>query len=212
MQNESIMQLTFDALEPAMTLNPLNALPLHLTVFAALFGTSVSAETINSTNWKDVRGWNISYYEDQGCQLYNGTGKTNFWMGFYPIDDGFGWEILLENPNWRSIESGKEYSVTVKFGTRSPWSIEMEGQEWDDSFALRSLNSIGDDVIELADEFKRSNKMIWSYEGTILQEFSLSGSSVAFDELIKCQQSVMDAQKSDPFLGSSGGIGNVDPF
>lgn len=184
----------------------------HLAIIAAILCIPAHAQTVNSTTWKDVRGWNISYFEDQGCQIFNRAGKTNFWMGFYETEDSVGWEILIENPNWRSIEEDKEYSVGVKFGSRDPWAINMTGQEWDDSFALRTLNSINDDVLDFADEFRRSNRMVWSYEGTILQEFSLSGSSLALDELFRCQQSVMDAQRADPFLGSSGSDRSVDPF
>lgn len=181
------------------------------TVIAtALFPAAVFADTID---WKVVGGWDISFYpSSEGCQaLAVFEEDTAFFIGFDATENELSLDVTLLDPRWASIEDGRAYEIEVAFGDETPWTLEMDGIRTDDYPGLNILIDAGTEEAGLfIDEFQRETSMRWHYSGTELGRFTLSGSRRAFEEVIACQRSYMDARSSteDPFHPGDGS----DPF
>ena len=172
---------------------------------------AAQAETIK---WKDVGAWDISFYPgSEGCQAFAVFEEgTAFFIGFDNTDDLLALDVTLIDSRWSSIEDGKEYPITVKFGNETPWTLDMNGILVDDYPGLNIMIDAGKDQAALfVDEFQRKTSMEWSYSGSSLGRYTLSGSRRAFDEVVACQQSYFQALEgqSDPFAG---GGSSTDPF
>ncbi|GGH22495.1 hypothetical protein GCM10010973_07830 [Cribrihabitans marinus] len=165
------------------------------------------------TDWKTIGWWDISFYSgSEGCSAFAAyDGGFSFFIGLAGREDLY-LEIFIANKDWRSIEEGKEYEVTAKFGNESPWNLEMTGSVDDDFRALRLyVPADSDDAGRFVQEFMRETKMRWTYEGADLGLYKLNGSRRAFKEVVACTKSYRDAVRSssDPFSRSSTGS---DPF
>ncbi len=174
--------------------------------------TGVSAETID---WKTVGGWDISFYPGSaGCQAFAVfDGETAFFIGFDNNNDELSLDVTILDERWSSIQDGNDYSISVKFGDESPWTLGMTGTVVDNYSGLNLMIDVGTDEAELlVDEFQRENSMDWSFNGNRLGHYTLRGSRRAFDEVIRCQRSYLEAtsQNDDPFAADSSG--KSDPF
>lgn len=182
-----------------------------LATLAALAANGVLAEDsfLRETHWKDVGQWQVSYFENEGCQLYTTFDDgTAIWMGFSRSDEPlFG--IWLANESWTSIEDGKDYELTVKFGKATPWDIEMSGFVWDnDLHGVLNENSNAEQVDPFLEEFMSATAMEWTFEGRQIGKYSLSGSRRAIGEVFACQESFEKAMGDDPFARANA----ADPF
>lgn len=174
--------------------------------------TNVSAETID---WKTVGGWDISFYPgSSGCQAFAVfDSETAFFIGFDNNDDELSLDVTILDERWSSIQDGDDYSISVKFGDESAWTLAMTGTVVDNYSGLNLMIDLDSDEAELfVDEFQRENSMNWSFNGKRLGHFTLRGSRRAFDEVIRCQRSYLEAvsQNDDPFAADSSG--KSDPF
>lgn len=193
--------------------NPARAvLPLAAAGLIAVATAPANADTID---WKTVGGWDISFYPgSQGCQAFALFEEdTAFFIGFDNNEDFLTLDVTLLDERWGSIEDGKEYSIEVKFGDESPWSLEMDGVQLDDYPGLNiHIDASSDEADLFIEEFQRETRMEWSFDGNLLGRFTLRGSRKAFDEVIACQRSYFEAlsTQADPFAASSSG--KSDPF
>ena len=182
-------------------------------LFAMGMAPSVSAQ---ATLWKEVRGWDISFYPSfEGCTaLKVFDGAFSFFIGFdFSITEPT-LDVTLMNDNWGSIEDGKEYEIKVYFGDETPWTLQMDGADFDGTPGLTFFVDAFDDQTRLfLDEFQRETSMEWMFGSRSLGRFSLSGSRAAFEEVLACQSSFLEAREklNDPFAGGSGSQSN-DPF
>lgn len=163
--------------------------------------------------WKEVSGWDISFYPGaEGCQAFvTFEADTSFFIGFDGTENQLSLDVTLLDQKWSSLEDGKEYDITVKFGNESPWNVSMTGLILGDYPGLNILIDAGSDQAALfVEEFQRETRMEWSYQGTSLGRFTLRGSRRAFNEVIACQQSYHKAKsgQSDPFATGK----KKDPF
>jgi len=180
--------------------------------FTGFWATSGTAETID---WKTVGGWDISFYPgSSGCQAFaTFEDDTAFFIGFDNSDNELSLDVTLLDQRWTSIEANKEYSIKLRFGNESPWTLEMDGIQTENYPGLNIMIDASSDEADLfINEFQRETKMEWMFNGTLLGRFTLRGSRRAFDEVIACQRSYFEALSSqaDPFATS--GTGKSDPF
>lgn len=180
--------------------------------------TSVSADTID---WKTVGSWDISYYPNSaGCQAFAVfDGQTAFFIGFDANNDDLTLDVTILDERWSSIKDGDDYSISVKFGRRSPWTLGMSGTVIDNYYGLNMKIDIGTDEAErFVGEFQRENAMEWSFNGNRLGHYTLRGSRRAFDETVTCQRAYIEAakQNGDPFATNKSDTpnksGKSDPF
>lgn len=182
---------------------------LRNTMAAALV-TSASASWADTIDWKTVDGWEISFYPaSEGCQAFAMFEQdTAFFIGFDNSRGDLNLGITLLDERWRSIQNGTEYSITAKFGNESPWTLAMDGIRVDNYPGLNLLIDANSDQADLfIDEFQRKGSMTWSFGNSTLGRYTLRGSRQAFNEVVACQRSYIEATggKPDPFS-------SADPF
>lgn len=169
-----------------------------------------------SSLWKSVGPWDVRFYpDDRGCSAVTQyEGGTAFFIGFSEHENGIGFEVIIFNENWKSIEDGKDYDIEVKFGNESPWDLNMTGIEDSDGIpGLKFWNSEdSDNVARFVDEFQRKLSMEWRYQGTSLGRFALRGSRAAFDEVLKCQNSFKNATSDNDPFSTTQPRNKPDPF
>lgn len=192
--------------------------PLTMLVagFLALGVNGVAAQTID---WKTVGSWDISFYPNsEGCQAFALFEEdTAFFIGFDNTGGILALDVTLLDQRWESIQDDKEYSINLNFGDETPWTLEMSGIQVDGYPGLNIMIDIESDEADLfIKEFQRETRMVWKFKGSELGRYTLRGSSRAFDEVIACQRSYLDAlgsQNSDPFATSGKSKSkSKDPF
>lgn len=191
------------------------ARPAVAVICAAICLTAATARA-ETVDWKSVGGWDISFYPgSEGCQAFALFEKnTAFFIGFDNNNEQLTLDVTLLDERWGSIENEKEYSIKVKFGNESPWTLEMDGVVMDGYPGLNiMIDAESDEAALFIDEFQRETSMDWTYGNTTLGRYTLRGSRVAFDEVIACQKSYFEALSSqaDPFAASESGS-TSDPF
>jgi hypothetical protein len=188
------------------------------TLAAGFLALSVNGAVAQTIDWKTIGGWDISFYPNsEGCQAFALFEEdTAFFIGFDNTDNILALDVTLLDQRWESIQDGKDYSVTLNFGDETPWTLEMGGIQTDGYPGLNIMIDASSDEADLfIDEFQRETRMVWSFQGSELGRYTLRGSRRAFDEVIACQRSYLDAlgasQSSDPFA-TSGKSKSKDPF
>lgn len=182
---------------------------LRASTTAALLITGDFA-TGDTIDWKTIGGWDISFYPaSEGCQAFAMfEDDTAFFIGFENSGGTLNLGITLLDERWRSIEDGTEYSITARFGNESPWTLAMDGVRVDEFPGLNLLIDANSDQADLfIDEFQRKGSMTWSFGDSTLGRYTLKGSRKAFNEVVACQTSYLEAtsDSTDPFTSS-------DPF
>jgi hypothetical protein len=182
-------------------------------VFLSFAPLQVEADVVP---WKVVSDWDISFYDSaNGCLAFaDYEGGMSFFIGLTNLDSELVFEITLLSEAWKSIESGKEYSVSAQFGNESPWTLEMRGVETETLFGLTlNLAANSEEAGQIVEEFMREVSMDWKYDGKTLAYTTLRGSRVAFDEAVACAKSYRGAVQGsgDPFSSSAPKKPN-DPF
>jgi hypothetical protein len=173
---------------------------------AAALALAPLPSSAEATFWKNVAGWDVAFYDgDQGCSASTTfEGGITFYLGLASDADGVYLTIFMTNPQWASIAEGQTYDIFVRFGSRAPWNLDMNGATGGGGLSFLH-DASAPDAQRFIDEFMDANAMEWTYKGNSLGRLSLSGSTRAFREVITCTQSYLDAAGGDPFSAS-------DPF
>lgn len=176
----------------------------------ALLATPVNAVEAEIAEWGEVRGWaiGVDFTVGNGCFISTDfEDGTRFRLGFDNTNDAV--FIVVGNPNWQSIEDGKEYDIKVRMDRASPWLATATGGRLDGLPVLVAYTTESNFVVE----FMRKREIRVEYEGVEIANLSLRGSSAAIQEMVRCQDE-MDAngprQVSDPF--AKGTNKSSDPF
>lgn len=182
---------------------------------AAILIAAAGGASADSTLWKTVGWWDISFYPNsEGCSaLAAYDGGISFFIGLDATGDEIAMEVLLFDEKWKSIEDEKEYEVKVAFGNETPWTLDMTGRKAHTISGLRILIPLSSEqAADFADEFMRETGMEWTYDGVSLGSLALDGSRQAFNEMIDCTKSYQEAvgQAADPF--GKAAPGTYDPF
>lgn len=147
--------------------------------------------TAEPRNYGHVGEWDISFYPASGgCQIYQSfNGRTGFFIGFDTNQGRRNLELTLLDRRWTSISAQKPYRLRVRFGSFSPWVLDMDGVSMQGEPGLNIiLDASSENARRFVAEFRRATRMSWRYGDTTLGQFSLRGSRKAFDQLLACQQ------------------------
>lgn len=116
----------------------------------------------------------------------------------YTVTDGNGF-ILLTNPAWASLISGREVPITFRFGSFDPWDAvasvtELGGFNW------LNISFSGESGSDLKTEFGTANAMSLIRDNKIVAGIDLASSRQALGVLNRCQSAANAARlKADPF-------------
>jgi hypothetical protein len=194
------------------------AVILALLPIFFLPNTAVSEKSVT---WKeDVGGWDILVDTSQNNSCFmiaEYEGGTTLRVGFDASNDSV--QFVIGNPDWRSIEHGKLYDLSVQFGNRTPWTAEGEGFWWGDSSPSLRMSVAFDkerqfDAGDFLSEYMKMTFVVVKYSGREIARLKLTGTNVAMNEVMACQTALMesDANKSDDPFSSSGTGSTKDPF
>lgn len=161
---------------------------------AAALLTSTWAEQgrADSVHWKTLGIWDISFYEDdQGCSAYaEFEGGVGVYLGLVDANADPHLEILVYNPDWRSIEQDREYDITLQAGDASGWDLTMYGIRADDERGLAAYYPADTDVAGgLVDDLIKHPAVEMWYRDRSLGRLTLAGFGGAFEEVVSCTHS-----------------------
>jgi hypothetical protein len=118
--------------------------------------------------------------------------------------------------NWASIESGKDYDLTIQIDNGSSWNSPASG------FRFGGLPSliVNTNQIDFLDQFMRKHSLQVYFNGQRILNLSLRGSNAALQEMGYCQNAVdsylgkykPSARKTDPFAEGNVSPAAKDPF
>lgn len=163
--------------------------------------------------WKKVGGWQILVDRTIGnsCFLVGSfVGGTVFRIGFDALKDSA--YVMVGDDAWTSIEVGKEYDIEIQFDREPPWQVTAEAIDLGHPF-LSAYTKQWDFI----KEFKKKHSLSIKYKNKEIALLNLKGSSVAVDEMVRCQTVFSKAgkkksySKNDPFRSGTPAKSR-DPF
>ena len=167
--------------------------------------------------WKKVGSWEVRVDTTlgNGCfAMASYKGGVFFRIGFNASEKEFGGYMLFGNPDWSSLEVGKEYSLTYKFDNEAPWKGDAFAFKFSEEDKITFLWQDFSDT-NLFKEYMRKNKLRIDYNSKQIELLQLKGSYGAFEEVIKCQKVMNNTKRKsngpkDPFAKQSNA--RNDPF
>lgn len=190
---------------------------LLASVFA--FGTPANAANDETALWKSVGNWNVYIDKTVEFQCFITTiyeDNTVFRVGFQKPGSSAAVYIAVGNMNWASIESGKDYDLTIQIDNGTSWNSPASG------FRFGNLPSliVNTNQIDFLDQFMRKHSLQVYFNGQRILNLSLRGSNAALQEMGQCQNAVdsylgknrPSARKADPFADGNVSPAAKDPF
>ncbi|HKU95010.1 MAG TPA: hypothetical protein VJR58_07030 [Vineibacter sp.] len=177
------------------------------------FGMAPAVRAKDTIDWKELDGWRIVVDRSlkDGCfMLWIGERGTIVRIGFND-DRRLYW--MLGHSNWKSLERGKRYRISVNFDGASPFNGDMTGFQLGDTMLL--FVAIDRAFLE---QFMRSHSMDVAFGDRPVASIKLRGSYAAGEEMLYCQASIDGNRPSsgsggrDPFATSPGSAPSRDPF
>lgn len=184
-----------------------------LTAILLLASTPALAQNAETANWGEVKGWTIGvdFTVGNGCFIVTDfEDGTTFRLGFDKASGGA--YMAVGNAAWASIEDGKEYDIQVQMDRARPWYATATGGKLDDKPVLIATTDEANFVVEVM----RKKGIKVTYEGQVIANLSLYGTSAAVAEMVRCQDE-MDRNGgprnagADPFA-KPGAQPASDPF
>lgn len=149
--------------------------------------------------WKKVGSWSVivDHTLHDGCFLFaTFDNETVFRVGVNR-QAGRHYYVMFANPDWTSLQVGKEYDVQFRFGGNSPWDVPTTAKDMGENTIFLWAN-FSDSAFW--DEFATSDSLSVTREGKPVTQLHLTDSKAAFDELVTCQKyEDSQARSRDPF-------------
>lgn len=181
-------------------------------ILSSLSGYSLAEE---APLWKRVGSWEVRVDTtlDNGCftyQLY----ESETYVRFGIDKTNGGTYLLIGDPDWKSLEPGKEYLVELTFGNETPWEADATAVEFVDIPSLYIYATSGDSALLFLEEFMSQTTLDVEHKGSSIAYLSLSGTYEAGLAIIECQsENDSGGQSLDPFDDSGNSPeSNKDPF
>ena len=131
----------------------------------------------------EVRGWNVGVNTDVGACLATARyqDQTAVWFGFIEGNKAF---FGLSNPNWRSIDAGKQYKLQILAHGGGRWLGDFHGLDLGDEKSLIATHLKVNFMTDLA----RAGGLEVIFQNKSIARLSLSGSMAALDAVVDCQK------------------------
>lgn len=204
----------------AKSIRGMSSPPIWLVASLLLVFLIVSFPTISKAAekmplWKRVGSWDVRVDKTLGYGCFTMAeyeGGTVFRIGFNRegLTKGY---IIVGNQKWKSLEVGKEYTVTLKFDNAEPWRGDATGFKFDkgDTGTFLFLHFSHADLFR---DFMRKTSLEIKYKKKRITLLTLKGSGKALVEMLKCQKAMniggSKSSSQDPF--ASGTKSSSDPF
>lgn len=140
----------------------------------------------------EVEGWRIGYSKAlAGCfAAATFTDRTTVWLGY---GSKIQFYIAFTNVNWRSIEPGNTYDLSVFPRGYGRWNGRFTGFKSGEEHGVIIANLKEKFLLDLS----RASGMSVQSSQTRIAQLSLAGSRAALTEIIACQRSRIEQAKAD---------------
>ena len=112
--------------------------------------------------------------------------------------------IAMFNPEWESIQAGREYTLNWEFSSGDSWTLKFDGSIDDDGTISLRGRYAQDKGTKFMEDFVKADSVRVLFNGNVVVDQSLAGSMLAYYRAIECRRA------KDPFDGDSGK--RSDPF
>jgi hypothetical protein len=149
--------------------------------------------------WRKLDSWSVivDHTLHDGCFLFATFNRGTVFRVGVNRQMGGHYYVMFSNPDWTSLQVGKEYDVQFRFGSNSPWKVPTTAKDMGDN-AIFLWATFADS--SFWNEFANSDSLSVTRDGKIVTQLNLTNSKVAFDELVKCQTyEDSQARSRDPF-------------
>ncbi len=173
-------------------------------LLAALLLTSPVAHTDSreAPEYATVGGWTIrvdTSLNDSCFALVTYEQGTVFRLGLDLTGEQI--YIIVGDPNWDSIEYGKDYDIQLAFGERDEWDANATGFSFDppeDQPYWAATVRVENGIDDFYEEFMREHYVTFYYEDEVIASLQLTDSYKVGLKLLECQEHIT-SQKRDPF-------------
>lgn len=150
-----------------------------------------------------TESWTIGYNKSLNGCLASETfsDSTTFWLGIDGRDNSY--FLALTNPNWQSIEPGKQYSLRFAALGGGRWQGHFVGVSREDEKGVVS----GGLNVKFVGDIVRSSGIAVSISDRVIARLSLEGSSAAMSAVAECQSERRGGSSSPESKGASSGTG-----
>lgn len=180
---------------------------------AIAISVASAAHAANEPLWKTVGHWQVRIDTtlNNGCFLYTTFERgTVLRIGLDKTATGGGY-IIIGNDDWKSIEEGKKYKISIKFDDEVPWLGNSTGMKFDSNSKSTFLFlPFGDS--KFLEEFMTKNSLEIKYNEKLVTTLNLKQNYQVTKELIECQKSMdtSPVKQKDPFASDK--TKQKDPF
>ncbi|TIN14805.1 MAG: hypothetical protein E5Y51_20965 [Mesorhizobium sp.] len=167
--------------------------------------------------WKNVGTWSVYIDKTTDYQCFISSlfeDNTVFRVGFQKPNSSSALYVAIGNPNWSSIEPGKDYDLVMQIDREAGWNSPATGFR---SGTIPSL-IVGTNQTGFVEQLMRKHSLRVYFEGKQILNLSLRGSNDAVLEMARCQTQVdaylgrKNGAPSDPFAGTVANPAPKDPF
>ncbi len=161
------------------------------------------ASSADEPLWKNVDHWQVRVDTtlNNSCFFYATFARgTMLRIGLDKTATGGGY-IIVGNNDWKSIEEGKHYKISIKFDNQTPWIGNATGIKFNANAKISFLYlPFGES--EFLEEFMTKNSLEIKYNNASVTTLNLKHNYQVIKELIECQKAMDSARPSsskDPF-------------
>lgn len=165
---------------------------------------ALPAQAGESVLWKIVGDWKVMVDRSIGDGCFVTTvwvTGTVFRAGFNPSTNQT--YIVFADANWKSLEVGKVYPLSIQFDKHEPWSGGLTGFQAEGIVLLQA--NLNDPKGAFFSQLSSSQGLTLTYQDKMIANLALKGSADAVKELLNCQAEM----PKDPFAGKAK---KEDPF
>jgi hypothetical protein len=183
---------------------------------AALLACGISSALASegAVQWGTSGAWTIAVDTSLGNSCFLVTtfvDGTIFRLGFNQQNTSSPMYVGIGNQDWKSLDPGKDYDLQLQLDNLPGWNAAAEAT----TIGVTPFLLIPTDQVKFVDEFMRRHTLRMYFSGREVVRLNLKGSSQAVNEMLRCQNAVINYTQPparDPFSGVSSGPKKKDPF
>lgn len=172
---------------------------MRALMLCAVLVLSVTVHVVAQDTFKygQVGSWEIRMDSTMGygCFAYtNFVRGTSFRIGFDNSAKIESMYIMVGDPEWKSLETGKKYDLVMDFGSETVWTGTGIALWLGDKLPVLRVNIPGD----MLQEFMEKQGVDVRYRDQSIANLSLKDSWAAGQKILECQNMIRDHQKRNP--------------
>ena len=170
----------------------------RLLVFKVLAGalfaliTAGSASAQESVIWKEnVHGWRVAVDRtiDNSCFIITRLANDQYMrLQINSVEAHL--QVIVANPTWSALETGRGYAVEISFDEPKSWPVEAIGHKWQNVLPSLVLSfPLGEhETRQFLNGVTSTRSLNISYQGSEIAALALPGVEGAVASMLDCQE------------------------